>query len=199
MKVAIICFSQTGNTRQVAEKIRDGIIENAGQCDLITMKDADAALPVGYDLVGLGCPVFYFKEPFNVADFIENLPPQNRRHWFVFCSHGSVMGQTLFSMTARLEKRGALVIGHHHTYADATVPFYPKPTLTSGHPDAQDLAEAFEFGKAISRCSRAVSAGDSRCIERPFPAPEEWARNEAAMLSRELLARVMPRLSIKGK
>lgn len=196
MKTAIICFSQTGNTRLVAEKIRDGIIETSGQCDLVTLKEAGAALQDGYDLVGLGCPVYYFKEPFNVTDFIEALPPQNRRHWFVFCSHGSVMGQTLFSMTERLERKGALVIGRHHTYADITVPFYPKHTLTSGHPDDQDLAEAFAFGQAISRCSQAVSTGDRGCIQKSAPAPEEWARNEAAMLSRELLGQVLPRLSV---
>lgn len=196
MKTAIICFSQTGNTRTVAEKIRAGILDVSGQCDLINMEKTDIGSLTGYDLIGLGCPVYYFKEPFNVTDFIETLPSQGGRHWFVFCSHGSVMGQTLFSMTERLEKKGALVIGRHHTYADATVPFYPNPTLTSGHPDEQDLEEALDFGKKIARCSRAVSAGNAGCIEKASPAPEEWARNEAAMLSRELLAQVMPRLTI---
>jgi flavodoxin/ferredoxin len=196
MKTAIVCFSQTGNTRKVAEKIRDGILKNAGQCDLVRIEEVDGSALTGYDLLGLGCPVFYCKEPFNVRDFMEGLPQQKNKHWFVFCTHGAVMGQTLLSMTECLEKKGASVIGSHHTYADITVPFYPKHTLTSGHPDDQDLKEAFEFGKAIIRCSKAVSDGDTATVIRPSPAPESWAQNEAKMLTREILSKVIPRLSI---
>lgn len=128
MKTAIICFSQTGNTRKIAEKIRDGMLHQTDVCDLIPLESADIGTLEAYGLVGLGCPVFYFKEPFNVHDFMMSSPQQNGRHWFVFCTHGAVMGQTLFSMTASLKKIGALVIGAHDTYADITVPFYPKLT-----------------------------------------------------------------------
>lgn len=196
MRAIIICFSQTGNTKKIAEKIRHGILEEIDQCDLIDMQKVDVSAPMEYDLIGLGCPVFYYKEPFNVRDFIEKLPQQNNKHWFVFCTHGAVMGQTLLSMTERLEKVGAFVIGSHHTYADITVPFYPKHTLTSGHPDEQDLKEAFDFGKNIVCCSKAASEGDTSCVTRPRTAPEDWARNEADMLTLEMLSQVMPRLSI---
>lgn len=196
MKTAIICFSQTGNTRKVAEKIRNGICEATGQCDLFTIEEVDAGSLAGYDLVGLGCPAFYCQEPFNVRAFIERLPQQNSRHWFVFCSHGAVMGQTLVRMAEGLEKRGAQIIGFHHTYADITVPFYPRHTLTSGHPDDRDLREAFDFGKAVAACSLAVSEGDTRCVTKPAPAPEEWAQKEAGKLTREFLAQVMPPLLI---
>jgi flavodoxin len=37
MKTLIIYFSQTGNTRKIAECIQDGIIDVAGQCDIKTM------------------------------------------------------------------------------------------------------------------------------------------------------------------
>ena len=196
MKTVIIYFSQTDNTRKVAEKIRAGIIENTGQCDLVNMEEVDSSSLAGYDLLGLGCPVFYYKEPFNVREFMLGLPQLKNKHWFVFCSHGAVMGQTLLSMTECLEKKGALVIGSHHTYAGITVPFYPKHTLTTGHPDNQDLLEAFDFGKAIVKCSKAVANGDTSCITKPSPAPEEWARDEANKLTCEFLSRVMPRLSI---
>ena len=151
---------------------------------------------INYDLIGLGCPVFYYKEPFNVRDFMDGLTEQKNKHWFVFCTHGAVMGQALFSMTECLLKKGALVIGSHHTYADITVPFYPCPTLTSGHPDEQDLNEAFEFGKEMVQCSRAVRNGDTSSITEPSTSPEVWARKEADMLSHDLLSKVMPRLSI---
>lgn len=196
MKAAVIYFSQTGNTQKVAGKIRDGILEKIGRCDLFEMAAVDVNALAEYDLVGLGCPVFYFKEPFNVREFLEALPLQHNKHWFVFCSHGAVMGETLISMADGLEGKGAIVIGSHHTYADITVPFYPRPTLTSGHPDDQDLKEAFEFGKKVIRCSKAVSSGDLGCISKPAPIPEDWAINEAALLTRSFLSQVMPVLSI---
>ncbi len=196
MKTAIICFSQTGNTRKVAEKIREGILEHAEQCDLIPMDDVDATVLKTYDLIGLGCPVFYYKEPFNVRGFMESLPPQENRHWFVFCSHGAVMGQTLLSMTECLEKKNATVLGFHHTYADITVPFYPRHTLTSGHPDEQDLQEAEKFGRSIVQCSIAVSKGDTSCIRKPSPAPEPWAREQADRMTPDFLSQAMPRLSV---
>jgi len=196
MKVLIVCFSQTGNTRKVAEKIRDGIIKEIGSCDLVSLRDADVNGLAGYDLVGLGTPVFYYKEPFNVRDFMEGLPELNGKQWFVFCSHGSVMGQTLISMKECLEKKGIKVIGSHHTYSDGTIPFYPYPTVTTGHPDDREFEEAFEFGSSIVKCSRAVSRGDMSCVEDPKPVPEEWIAPEAEMLNLDFMKQVMPRLSI---
>ncbi len=195
MRTIIICFSLTGNTKTVAGNIRDGILEEIDQCDLIDMNKVNITALTEYDLVGLGCPAFYYKEPFNVRDFMERLPQQNNKPWFVFCTHAAAMGQTLLSMTECLEKQGASVIGSHHTYADLTVPFYPKHTLTSGHPDEQDLQEAFDFGKNIVICSKAVSEGDTTCVTRPLPALEDWAQNEANMLTHELLSQVMPHFS----
>jgi len=196
MKTLIICFSQTGNTRKVAESIREGVNEVADSCDLVSLSEVGQDMMADYDLIGLGCPVFYYREPFNVRDFIEGLPELKDRHWFVFCSHGSVLGLSLISMTERLEAKGAMVIGSHHTYADATLPFYPHPTVTTGHPDARDLQDSRDFGKAIAECSLAVAGGDTACISKPAPLTEDWVPDEAAMLTPQFMAKVMPRLSI---
>ena len=92
MKTLIICFSQTGNTQKIAKSIYDGIADIAGRCDMKTLDETDTEALDDYDLIGLGAPVFYYKEPFHVGDFIEALPDQNGRHWFVFCTHGNVIG-----------------------------------------------------------------------------------------------------------
>lgn len=196
MKTLIICFSQTGNTRKVAEEIGNGITETAGPCHIVSLDELDPHSLADYDLVGLGCPVFYYREPVNVSKFIEGLPDLIGKQWFVFCSHGSVLGLTLLSMTEGLEKKGITVIGSHHTYADGSLPFYPYPTLTTGHPDTHDLQAARDFGKAIARCSKAVAGGDTSCITKPAPVTEPWAPDEAALLTIEFMDQVMPRLSI---
>ena len=196
MKTLIICFSQTGHTQRVAEEIRSGILEASDSCDLVALADVDQECLDDYDLVGLGCPVFYYKPPFHVSQFMEELPQLVGKQWFVFCSHGSVMGMTLIMMAEQLTRKGIEVIGDHDTYADGTLPFYPYPTVTTGHPDAQDLLEAREFGAMIAKRSRAVSAGDRSGITPPRSVPDEWVPEEAVQFTPEFLKQIMPPLSI---
>ena len=195
MKTLIICFSQTGNTQKVAERIREGIAGVAGQCELVELGEVDTGSLADYDLVGIGCPTFYYQEPFNVREFIENLPELGGKHWFVFCSHGSVIGNTFPSMAERLRKKGIVVIGYHDSYADGTLPFYPYPTLTTGHPDSIDLDEARAFGKEIAGRCRRIAEGDASLVPGPVTVPEDWAET-AQTLTAEFLDQMMPKLSI---
>jgi ferredoxin/flavodoxin len=196
MKTAMLYFSQSGNTEKTAESIQAGIVEATGHCRLMELDAVDPGRLAHYDLVGIGCPVFYYKEPFHVRWFIQRLPNLREQPWFVFCTHGSVMGITLVSMTRQLEQKGAKVIGSFHLYADAFLPFYPYPTVTTGHPDDHDLAEARRFGVDIVRCHQAVSRGDDNLIKRPDPVAEDWARKEAELLTIDFMDQVMPRLFI---
>ncbi len=196
MKSLIIHFSQTGNTEKVAQSIRNGIIKGVGQCDLKTLAQVDKNSLAEYDLVGLGCPVFYYQPPFHVRDFMESLPPLDGKQWFVFCTHGSVMGMTLVLMSEALSNKGITVVGHHHTYADGTLPFYPHPTYTTGHPDAADIEEAFSFGKEVAERSQQIAGGDIGLVPVPEPVPEEWVGQEVGMFSPETLSQIMPRMHI---
>jgi flavodoxin/NAD-dependent dihydropyrimidine dehydrogenase PreA subunit len=196
MKILAICFSQTGNTLNVAQRIVEGIKEVEDSCELVKLSDVNTDSLADYDLVGLGCPVLYYKEPLNMRDFIENLPDLKGKHWFIFCTHGSVLATTMISMTERLTKKGVVVVGGHHTYSDATLPFYPYPTLTTGHPDAIDLEQARSFGREVVQRSKRIAQGDSSLIFKPAPVTDEWTIGEAEMLSADFMRQVMPQLQI---
>ncbi len=196
MKGKIICFSQTGNTRLIAQDIAQGIEDAGHECQVSEMLGAAPADTGDCDILGIGCPVFFYKEPFNVADFMDNLPPGNGKHAFIFITHGSVPGVTLESMWKRLADNGYLVLGASNTYADAFLPFYPYPTLTTGHPDQQDRDQARTFGKHMAEISQRIAAGESGLAPGPITALDGWWKDEAVMLSRETLAQVMPKLSI---
>jgi flavodoxin/ferredoxin len=195
MRTLVICFSQTGNTRKIAEAIRDGITEVVGSCELVTLEDVDSERIGGYDLVGIGCPVFYYKEPLHVRDFIEGLPDLKDKRWFVFCTHGAVMGPTLNLMSERLQKKGVCVIGHHHSYADGTMPFYPHPVLTTGHPDEVDVDQACVFGREVAERSRRIAIGESVEIPELETTDEEWV-TKSNELTPELIGKVFPALRI---
>jgi len=195
MKTLIIYFSQTGHTRTVAGVIRDGIVQAGGDCELVPLDAVDVSRLADFDLVGLGCPVFYYQEPLNVRSFVAALPPQSNRNWFAFCTHGSIMGNTLPSLAQGLRQKKARLIGFHHTYADSTLPFYPHPIYTSGHPDAEDLAEASAFGRDLVRRWSAPCDGQPATEATLEPIPEEWIKNAEAYTP-DFLAKIFPPLSI---
>lgn len=194
MKSLVIYFSQTGNTRKIAKCIGDGIIDVTGQCDLTNLNDVDLSRLSDYNLVGIGCPVFYYKEPFNVSDFVEALPQLEGQHWFIFCTHGNVLGNFFPSMSGRLHKKGAAVIGCHDTYANITVPYYPSPDFTAGHPDEYDFDQAKAFGREIARRSPQIADTDSDLLSAPIPvSSQEWVQ-EADRLTADYLGQIMPKL-----
>jgi len=196
MKVLIIFFSQTGNTLKIAECIRDGIMDANGQCDMMTLKDAGTKSLSNYDLIGIGAPVFWYKEPSNVRDFIERLPDLNGQHWFVFCTHGNIIGNFFPSIAEKLQARGVTIIGFHNTYANITVPFYPRPSYTSGHPDIVDFEQAKDFGREIIRRSVQITNGARHLIPEAGPvSSEEWIV-ESKALTDEVIQQFIPRFSI---
>ena len=195
MQTCILTFSQTGNTRRVAEEIRQGILSEATACDLVELESVETSDLESYDLVGIGCPVFYYQEPLNVRDFIAALPPLPERKWFVFCTHGAIMGVTLQSMADALRHKGIEVIGYHDTYAGATLPFYPYPMLTAGHPDETDLEEARIFGQLTARKLRHQIEGNPPNTVAPPSVPQEW-RDNARQFTPEFLKRIFPALNI---
>lgn len=194
MKTLLICFSQTRNTWRIAEAIRKGIIEANSQCDLMKLKEVTPGILTDYNLVGIGCPVYYLKEPFNVSDFIESLPQLDGQHWFVFCTHGNIIGNIFPSMNEKLSALDATVIGFHDSYASISVPFYPRPSYTSGHPDAHDLEAATRFGREIVERSGGVSEGRRELIPQAGPVSTgEWL-DAAHQLTPEFLDQSMPKL-----
>lgn len=180
MKSAIIYFSQTGNTKKIAEAIKRGIVSAAGRCDIFKLKDVKAADLPRYDLIGLGCPVFAYREPANVRDFIESLPPLNGKHSFVFATHGTVLGKALATMSWALHQKGMVVIGSYHCYADVFVPGIPYPWFTTGHPDETDLNQAEAFGRQMADLSQKITRGEAGPISKPKMA--EWGQNLRARL-----------------
>jgi len=77
MKTLIITFSQTGYTRKTAEHIRQGILSVTDHCDLADLAGVKTGSLANYDLVGLGCPVFYYQEPFHLRDFVDEFTCTN--------------------------------------------------------------------------------------------------------------------------
>jgi len=184
MKSAIVYFSQTGNTKKIAEFIQKGIKSTTGQCDILKLKEVKGKDLIRYDLIGLGCPVFGYREPANVKAFIDSLPQLKGKHCFVFVTHGTVLGKTLATMSWALHQKGMVVIGSFHCYADVFVPSIPYPWFTTGHPDEVDFKEAKTFGKEIVGISKSIAKGKTSLI--PPVKKADWGQAFQAHLTMPL-------------
>jgi flavodoxin len=164
MKSLIVYYSQSGNTRKVAQAIHRGLSGEVERCDLKTVKEADPREVNHYDLIGLGSPVWCGAETPNIRRFIENIPTQKGRHIFSFNTHGVMPEQYFPTVVRRLKGRGFTVIGMRDWFGDARFQMAPSPYYTHGHPDKVDLKEAEDFGREMAEVSRRISGGETNLI-----------------------------------
>jgi len=73
-KSLIVYFSQGGTTTKVAESIADGLRREGYQVDLHSIKEKQQPDLSGYDLLGIGSPVYFYRPPFIVTDYLNSLP-----------------------------------------------------------------------------------------------------------------------------
>jgi len=170
VKSIVIYFSQTGNTKTIAQAIQKGIIKQTGQCDIKRLKEIKPEELVNYDPIG--SPVWSSCPTPNVIEFEQSLPLNLKgKHFFFFCTHGVLPGRCIIRGVKPLQERGMTVIGWKDWYCGACVIGHAKPWFTDGHPDAIDLGEAESFGLAMVEHSRKISQGAIDIIP-VLPSPE---------------------------
>lgn len=115
MKIAIFCFSGTGNTYRVAKTLCE-TIRQTDHCDLYALEnhleDADRLIET-YDIVGLGYPIYGSSLPSIVFRFIEALSAHQKKA-FVFCTQLLFSGDGAAYGGRQLEKKGFVVLWQEH-------------------------------------------------------------------------------------
>jgi len=154
----VVYFSQTGNTEQVAEAIGRGLRGRGlrvRHAKLLETRPEEAA---EYDLLGLGTPVFYYKEPLLVREFIRRLPrgvrlgsPQAaRKPAFTFITHGGNPVNSLARMQRQLARRCYTVVNSFSCHGYDTYPMHLRGFREWGAPTAQLLRDAEGFGERLT-------------------------------------------------
>lgn len=196
LKVLTIYFSQTGGTKKIAEMIEEGIINSGNQCDCIPLKEVKVSQLDVYDIIGLGCPTFFYREPRNVRLFIQTLPKKTRQHSFIFATHGSCLGNTFVYLNEELSERGYLVIGCFDSYSDSSLQFYPSPMHTAGHPDALELEGARQFGRNLCALSQKIHQGDTSLIPCFRLITDTWWYRDSQLMTLDILRKISPKFTI---
>jgi len=172
VKGLVVYYSATGNTKKVARAIHKGMAEIV-EADLASVKEISPQQVGSYDLVGIGSPIWFFRETANVRLFMYQLPSLTGKLGFVFCTHGTAPLGIFHSMVPLLRRKGLTIIGWGDWYGSVyQVLHAPKPYFTDGHPDEIDLAEAEAFGRNIAERALRIAAGETELMPQLPSGPD---------------------------
>ena len=151
-KGLIAYFSQGGTTARVAEAIATGLRRDGYQVDLHNIKEEPQPDISGYDLLGIGSPVYFFRPPFIVTDYLKSLPDLGGLPAFTFVLHGTYRFDTGKSIRRVLARKGARDVGYFHCHgADFWLGYLKQGYLFSpDHPAPAELSLAEDFGSQVA-------------------------------------------------
>jgi flavodoxin/Pyruvate/2-oxoacid:ferredoxin oxidoreductase delta subunit len=106
-KCLMVYFSQHGSTLRVAKRIADGLRSAGCQVDMYRLGDPLCPNPLEYDMLGIGFPVYYFRPPLHVQDYLAQLPELKGLPVFVFVLYGTYYGDAFHAARNVLAHKGA--------------------------------------------------------------------------------------------
>jgi flavodoxin/NAD-dependent dihydropyrimidine dehydrogenase PreA subunit len=150
-KTAIIYFSQNGSTGAIAEKIAKGLKDKEFQVDLFDITNGEYPDIGGYDMIGIGFPVYIYRPPFNVLTYLKSLKDLNGLPFFVFMMYGTKPGKSGNTIRTALTVKGGREIGYaKFKGADYFLGFLQRGVLFSpNNPDKEEITLAEHFGHDI--------------------------------------------------
>ncbi len=167
MKILITYFSQSGNTKMIAEAIKNNL--TAEEVDLKPINEMDPSGFGKYDLVFLGSGVYASRVHSSVVNLMKKITKFPTK-FIYFCTHASLkLYQTPFAKITRiLEKNNCTIIGEFDCVGENKVislesqmqtinslPVEERDNalnnlkLTEGHPNEEDIKKAKKFAESI--------------------------------------------------
>ena len=138
-KAAVIFWSQTGNTEQMANAIADGIREGGMEVDVLNVADTTPADAVKYAKIALGCPAMGAEvlEETEFDPFFTELESKiSGRKVALFGSYGWGDGQWMRDWQERCQADGAVLVA--------------EPVIANEDPDDDAIAACKALGAALS-------------------------------------------------
>jgi flavodoxin/ferredoxin len=159
MNIAVVYFSQTGQTLKIAEAMAEGLREKKHTVKIFAMQKVKPADIKSCDLLGVGSPCFESQAPAPVLAWLDKWPALNDKPVFVFATSGGAPGRVLYDLTRTLCGRGAKVIGG---FMGRGTVHHPAPCLIGrlpNRPNSEDLVQARTFALAVDRYVQSGSTG----------------------------------------
>lgn len=197
-QVAIVYFSQTGNTEKVAYAVARGLERAGARVELMRLEKTDPAKLREFDFFGLGAPVFYFKLPYNVAWFLRGMSGMEGKFAFGFLTEGGHAGNAFPQMQKMLSKKGVKLVDAFRCLGFDTYPPFVGKNRQVGHPDARELAAAETFGFGLLGRRERIRSGERGLIP-VFEHERGRFHRLSVLLTRPVLYLVSPRKRIRAE
>jgi len=157
MRGLISCYSTTGNTRLVADRIAAALCEKGMEVvvrDPVREPDFDDL--GSYDVVGFGTPTMAWKPSWGFYEVLGLIPTQKKLvPSFLFCTSGGQPINTLRTMANLLTEKNFLVLEGLEVTAETNWPvarqFGAKAQGFAGKPDEGDLEAVGPFVEGLVR------------------------------------------------
>lgn len=104
MKTTIYCFSGTGNSLDVANKIKEELVES--HIEYIAQKVMQKEVKVLTEAIIIICPVYFFELPKIISQFIQKLVVEKEVYIGGVVTSGGSPGNSLYQMNQLLKKKG---------------------------------------------------------------------------------------------
>jgi flavodoxin/NAD-dependent dihydropyrimidine dehydrogenase PreA subunit len=195
MKCLIIYYSLTNATAQIAENITIGLQKSCFQVKLCNIKDEPHPDLQEFDMLGVGTPVYYVQIPINMLECLETLSNTINMKAFVFMTNSSYAWNAGDMLKEEMARHGLSISGWFQCYGTGYfLPYIKQGCLVSpGHPTAQDLERARQFGYDMG-----TGSGESIWIEKTNPPPVMY-RLEQKLTKRVMIRRIYQRLFYLNK
>lgn len=140
-KIAVIYWSQTGNTEMMANAIAEGIRETGAECDVLSVPGVSADQAAEYEKLALGCPAMGAEvlEEMDFEPFFTDLERRlSGRPVALFGSYGWGDGQWMRDWVQRTQNANA------NLYQDEGL-------MINETPDEDGLEQCREFGRGFAQ------------------------------------------------
>jgi ferredoxin len=167
----IVFFSVSGTARAVAEGIAEGLESRGVACALHDLGDSPVPDLGGFEIVGVGSPVHYYRLSAPVEQALRSMGRLDGVASFAFVVHGTYRGKALNDARDALARAGAVDLGGFACHGVEHFPGYARVgyRFSVGHPNAEELDAAHAFGAAAAEAAAAIASGS--------PAPPPSARD----------------------
>lgn len=110
-KLLVLFYSGAGNTQLLSSTIKERLIKDGYEVILFQIKkESEAPNLNDYDLVILASPVYAYRAPFTVLEFIDKLPEGNASFYLIF-TKGLILGNAAYEVYKKLTKKGYKIVG----------------------------------------------------------------------------------------
>jgi len=166
MKALLLVYSGTGNTRLMGRVISRALDGAGFEVEMVDFKSWSSADFESVDLIGLGHPVYFWKPPLPVIDWLRNeLPSGEGRAAFVFCTCAGALSRGLQISCELVLEKGYRLLGAEsflgeEAYPRLRFPFY---VPMRGKPDGVEFAKAKAFVERVVK-SYKIWRGDPTSV-----------------------------------